>query len=111
MQSALKIRIRETFTHINAHWPEEEYKKCRKEWNDIKRFISGAPTPYHCGNCMSYWSGPQFVNDHYNICPNCDTWCQPFLCNPINHASVEAYISPDKHEHLLDDNSHQNIHA
>jgi hypothetical protein len=73
--------MEETFTHICNYWKEEEYKKCELEWKQIQTFISNEYTPYQCGRCNTYWKSVAFVNDHDNICPNCDTHCQPFLCN------------------------------
>ena len=30
-----------------------------------------------------------------------DTWCQPFLCNPINFPFVLKYINPEYHDYIL----------
>ena len=77
-------KIEETFKHINDNWKEEAYRKCLVEWKQIQPFMSKEQTPYHCNGCNTYWTSVQFINDHENICPNCDTHCQPFLCNSIN---------------------------
>ena len=95
-------KIKETFKHINDNWKEEEYRKCLVEWKQIQPFISKEQTPYHCNGCNTYWTSVQFVNDHDNICPNCDTYSQPFLCNPINYSSVLEYINPKFHHYLID---------
>ena len=85
-------KTEETFKHINENWKEEDYKKCESEWKHVQIFISEEQTPYQCGGCNTYWTKVTFVNDHENICPKCDTWCQPYLCNPINWKSVVKYI-------------------
>lgn len=93
--------IKETFEHINNNWKEEYYETCYIEWEQIQQFISNEPTPYQCGNCNTYWTKITYINDHDNICPKCDTHCQPFLCNPINYQSVLKYINSVYHEYLL----------
>jgi hypothetical protein len=94
-------KIKETFKHINDYWKEEEYRKCLVEWKQIQPFISKEETSYQCGNCNTYWISVQFINDHDNICPKCDTHCQPMLCNPINWISVLDYINPQYHHYLI----------
>jgi len=94
-------KIKETFKHINDYWKEEEYRKCLVEWKQIQPFISKEETLYQCGNCNTYWTSVQFINDHDNICPKCDTHCQPILCNPINWISVLNYINPKYHHYLI----------
>ena len=74
-------RVEETFKHIHDNWKEENYKDCKLEWDKIQPFISKEPTQYKCNGCNTYWRSVQFINDHDNICPKCDTHCQPFLCN------------------------------
>lgn len=101
--------MEETFTHIRNYWKEEEYKKCELEWKQIQTFISNEYTPYQCGRCNTYWKSVAFVNDHDNICPNCDTHCQPFLCNPINYDLVLKYIDPKYHHYLINDYLNENI--
>ena len=79
-------KIEETFKHISDNWKEEYYQTCELEWENIISFISKEPTPYQCSNCNTFWMKYGFLeNITYNICPNCDTHCQPFLCNPINY--------------------------
>lgn len=104
------MSIEECFKHIYNNWKEEDYKKCNLEWKEIKKFISDEYTPYKCGNCNTYWSSVTFVNDHYNICPKCDTWCQPFLCNPINYNSVLKYIDSKYHNYLITSNDENIAH-
>lgn len=94
-------KIKETFTHINDNWKEEGYRKCLVEWKQIQPFMSKEQTPYHCNGCNTYWTSVQFINDHENICPNCDTHCQPFLCNSINWISVLKYIDPKFYHYLI----------
>ena len=89
-----------TFTEIRNYWKEEEYKKCELEWKQIQSFISKEPTPYQCV-CKTFWTKVIYIYDPYNICPNCDTYCQPFLCNPINYIYVLQYIDPKFHHYLL----------
>jgi len=101
--------MEETFTHIRNYWKEEEYKKCELEWKQIQTFISNEYTPNKCGRCNTYWKSVAFVNDHDNICPNCDTHCQPFLCNPINYDLVLKYIDPKYHHYLINDYLNENI--
>ena len=76
-------------------------QKCELEWNQIQKFISTKYTPYQCGKCNTYWKSVALVNDHENICPKCDTYCQPFLCNPINYNSVLKYIDSKYHHYLI----------
>lgn len=99
--SRSRKQLKETFQGINEFWKEEHYQTCLFEWDHIQTFISKEPTPYQCGNCDTYWTKVFYVNDHYNICPNCDTWCDPFLCNPINYSSVLEYIDTRWHFYLL----------
>jgi hypothetical protein len=94
-------KIKETFTHIRDNWKEEHYKKCSLEWKINQPFISKEQTPYHCGGCDTYWTSIQYINDHENICPKCDTHYQPMLCNPINWLSVLEYIDPKYHDYLI----------
>ncbi len=94
-------KVEETFTHIRDNWKEEYYKTCSLEWKRIQPFISKEQTPYHCGGCDTYWTSNQFINDHENICPKCDTDCQPMLCNPVNWLSVLEYIDPKYHYCLI----------
>ena len=94
-------RVEETFTHIRDNWKEEDYRKCLLEWKQIQPFISKNQTPYQCGGCDTYWTSVQFINDHENICPKCDTYSQPMLCNPVNWISVLEYIDPKYHHYLI----------
>ena len=94
-------KIKETFKHINDYWKEEDYKKCLLEWKKIQPFISKKATAYQCGSCDTFWTSVQFINDHDNICPKCDTHCQPMLCNPVNWLSVLKYIDPKYHHYLI----------
>jgi hypothetical protein len=94
-------RIRTTFEHIKEYWPEKGYKQCKREWDNIQPLISKEATPYQCKNCSTYWKIEAMLNIIDNICPRCDTWCQPFLCNPINHESVLKYICPSYHKYLI----------
>jgi hypothetical protein len=96
-------KMKETFTHIRSYWKEKEYKKCKLEWKQIQTFISKEYTPYQCGRCNTYWNCVSFINDHENICPKCDTHCQPFLCNPVNYDSVLKYIDSKYHHYLIND--------
>jgi hypothetical protein len=96
-----KTKIEETFNFIRDNWKEEEYKKCLVEWKEMQPFISKEPTHYQCGNCNTYWTSVQFINDHDNICPKCDTHCQPFLCNPVNWLHVLKYIDKKFHHYLI----------
>lgn len=106
----LNNKMEETFTHIRNYWKEEEYKKCELEWKQIQTFISKENTPYQCCKCNTYWKQITFIfiNDHENICPNCDTHCQPFLCNPINYDLVLKYIDPKYHHYLINDYLNEN---
>jgi len=94
-------KIEETFQHIRDNWKEEYYKTCALEWKKIQPFISKEATAYQCGNCDTFWTSVQFINDHDNICPKCDTHCQPMLCNPVNWLSVLEYIDPKYHHYLI----------
>lgn len=109
----IAAKIRNTFTHIDEYWSEEDFKKSQSEWEKIQTRISNEKTNYRCGNCDTYWNTISIVNDQYNICPMCDTWNQPFLCNPINHESVSEYINPCYHKYLfpvnLDDDSNSYV--
>jgi hypothetical protein len=87
-------KIQECFKHIRENWKEEYYQTCRKQWEQIQSFISNVTTKYQCSGCETYWTKVTFVNDHDRICPCCDNWCQPFLCNPINTQHVLKYIEP-----------------
>jgi len=82
--SSKQKKIEETFQHIRDNWKEEDYKKCLLEWKQIQPFISKEQTHYHCNGCDTFWTSIEYINDHENICPKCDTYCQPMLCNPVN---------------------------
>jgi len=56
---------------------------------------------YQCSRYNTYWTSVQYINDHENICPKCDTDCQPMLCNPVNWLSVLEYIDPKYHHYLI----------
>jgi len=99
--SSKQKKIEETFQHIRDNWKEEDYKKCLLEWKQIQPFISKEQTHYHCNGCDTYWTSIQYINDHENICPKCDTHCQPMLCNPINWISVLEYIDSKYHHYLI----------
>ena len=96
-------KIEETFKHINDNWPEEYYQTCELEWKNIIVGISTEPTPYQCSNCNTFWKNGKMLLLIYQLalCPNCDTHCQPFLCNPINYNSVLQYIDPKFHHYLI----------
>ena len=97
--SAEQIQI--TFEHINKYWPEKGFRQCKKEWADIQPIISKEETPHHCKNCFTYWKIEAMLNKVDNICPLCDKWYQPFLCNPINRDSVLKYICQSYHKYII----------
>jgi len=99
--SSKQKKIQETFQHIREYWKEEYYKTCSLEWKKIQPFISKEATAYQCCGCDTFWTSVQFINDHDNICPKCDTHCQPMLCNPVNWLSVLEYIDPKYHHYLI----------
>lgn len=93
--------IETTFKHINDNWKKEDYQKCALEWKQIQLFMSKEETPFKCGDCDTYWTSVQYINDHEIICPKCDTYCNPMLCNPVNWLSVLDYIDPKFHHYLI----------
>lgn len=97
-------KTKETFEHIKNNWKVEDYRKSSLEWKQIQSFMSKEETPYHCNGCNTYWTSIQFINDHDNICPNCDTNYQPLLCNSINWISVIEYIDKKYHQYLIPKN-------
>ena len=105
-------KIQECFGHIVKYWSLELYKKCQQDWEQIQQFIiqpddKTFQKALECPGCGTRWDRKYFlVNDVDGICPNCDTWCQPFLCNPINFQSVLKYIDPRYHEYLLPNDLH-----
>ncbi len=94
-------KVEETFAHIRDNWKEEDYRKCLVQWKQIQPFISKEETSYQCGNCNTYWTSGKFIDDHDNICPKCDTYCQPMLSNPLNWIWVLKYIDPKYHHYLI----------
>jgi len=104
--SSKQKKIEETFQHISEYWKEEGYRKCLVEWKQIQPFISKEATAYQCRNCDTFWTSVQYINDHENICPKCDTHCQPMLCNPVNWFSVLEYIDPKFHHYLIPKHNH-----
>lgn len=97
-------RIIKTFQHINTYWTEEMYEKCEEEWNQVKEFISdkcGPSKELVCDGCKTVWSDKKFIFKEENICCACDTFSQPYLCNPINHTYVLKYIDEKWHKYLL----------
>ncbi len=99
--SSKQKKIEETFRHVRDNWKEEHYKKCALEWKQIQPFMSKELAQYQCGGCDTYWTSIQYINDHENICPKCDTHCQPMLCNPVNWLFVLEYIDPKYHHYLI----------
>lgn len=91
----------ESFEFINDNWDEEEYSRCYDEWEEVKQFISKEQTEDYCIECNTYWNKTIFI---CNPCPNCDTWYQPFLCNPINRENVLKYIDAKYHHYLIPQN-------
>lgn len=51
--------------------------------------------------CDIYWISVQYINDHQNICPKCDTYCQPMLSNPLNWIWLLKYFNPKYHYYLI----------
>lgn len=94
-------QIEEVYTSIRNDWTVDHYSTCTSAWAKIKSFISKEPTPYQCGDCKTYWTKVTYVNDHYNVCPNCDTYWEPFLCNPVNWISVLEHIDPKYHQYVI----------
>jgi len=98
-------QIKECFEHIDKYWPLGNYQKCAEEWEYIKKFIiedeNKDKDSCQCKNCKTWWTHKKFINDIYNICPSCDTWCQPFLCNPKNFPYVLKYIKTMYYEFLI----------
>jgi hypothetical protein len=101
MYADKKYKIKETFEHVHTHWKEEYYMTCRKEWDIVQTLISKTPTPYQCSGCETYWTKGSMVEDHERICPMCDTYCQPFLCNPLNAKYVLEYIDPRFYKYIF----------
>ena len=94
-------QIEETFQGINKFWKEKHYVTCLFEWEEVQQFITEEKTDYQCGNCNTYWTKITHINDYYNICPKCDTWDNPFLCNPINRQFVLKYIDKKWHYYIF----------
>lgn len=97
-------QIKECFEHIDKYWPLGNYQKCMEEWECIQKFIIKEQKDNdscQCSNCSIWWTHKKFINISHGICPSCDTWCQPFLCNPKNHQYVLKYIKPIYYEFLL----------
>ena len=101
--------VQKCFEHIDKYWKPKYYETCRREWEQIQDFIvksnenSREIQTVQC-RCGTIWKiNPLFfpVNDHEGICPACDTYSQPFLCNPINYNSVLKYINPVYHPLLI----------
>jgi len=82
----------ECWNHINNFWKEDYYKTCLSEWRKIIEFIDTTGNGYKCSSCGTYWKDKNFIHD--TICPKCDTYCQPFLSNPLNFNKVVLYIDP-----------------
>lgn len=96
-------RRRECFEHIRDNWTEEKYKNCLSEWKEvIKKFIvinKENILEYSC-ECGGVWSDKNLISKIYNVCPACDTYIQPYLCNPKNIPYVKMYI-PQKYHCML----------
>jgi len=94
-------KMKKTFKHIRDNWKEEEYQKCLMEWKQIQPFISKEATAHKCRNCDTFWISNQYIIDNKTICPKCDTYFKPVLCNPVNWLSVVKYIDPKFHHYLI----------
>ena len=95
-------KIRESFTYINNHWFEEDFKDNLDTWKMIHKHISFRITPHRCHGCGTHWVSENFVLNH-GICPRCDTWLHPILSNPINKESVLSYIDPKWHRYIFEE--------
>lgn len=97
-------QIKECFEHIDKYWPLGNYQNCVEEWEHIQNFIIKVridDNSCQCNNCKTWWVHEKYINKTYNICPSCDSWYQPFLCNPRNFPHVLKYIKSMYYEFLL----------
>lgn len=98
-------RIAECFIHIATCWKAEYYKNSFEEWENIKLFIVKdnliMTKNYSCSGCATRWTSKRFINEGECVCPACDNWCQPFLCNPINKEYVKKFIPKEYHKFIL----------
>jgi hypothetical protein len=105
--------IKSTYDHIVKYWKEEYYKKCRDEWEKVKQHMFDINIntntltntinnkSYKCPSCETCWSDVKMINYNYKICCECDTYVQPFLCNPKNKKYVMLYIPQKYHKYLI----------
>jgi hypothetical protein len=95
-------KIQEYFEHIRENWKEQYYIDALQMWNQIQTFRSEQETPYQCRCCETYWKNQKFIGKNINpfhlsgdICGCCDTFNNPYLCNPINAKYVLKYIDTE----------------
>lgn len=110
MDSFIDREVKNCYNHICKYWKEENYKTLKKEWNDIKNKI--CHNGVVCKKCNTNWENKKYILTNYilennkekrviNCCPNCDTFLQPYLCNPLNEKYVLEYIPIQYHKYIL----------
>jgi len=100
--------IEACFVYINRNWNIKDFTECKKEWENVQKYIvteEGVKSIVECSSCKTKWCHSEFMYKGYKVCPNCDTFCQPYLCNPINKKYIEKYIDPKYHEHIFQNTS------
>lgn len=96
--------------NIAENWKEECYKLCFQEWNYISKNIVEVDKTrkYTKCSCGTIWTDTTLVCLYYgeggtwkNLCPMCDDFCEPYLCNPRNKYLVEKYIPKKFHRYIF----------
>lgn len=126
---ALQSKIIQCWTYISKNWSEELFMNQLDKWENIQKSIFSKVStinniPSHlldktCKTCRTIWSDKDYLYrqciklenifnlefiDYISItdvCPNCDSFMNPFLSNPINEEYVRRYIPKKFHKYIL----------
>lgn len=126
---ALQSKIIECWTRISTNWSEELFMNQLDKWENIQKSIFSKVStlvdiPSHlldktCKTCRTIWSNKEYLHrqciklenifdlgfiDYISmtdVCPNCDSFMNPFLSNPINEEYVRRYIPKKFHKYIL----------
>ena len=126
---ALQSKIVECWTRISTNWSKELFMNQLDRWDKIQKCIFSRVStihdiPFHlldktCKTCRTIWNNKELLHRQcikleniYNlefidyisitdVCPNCDSFINPFLSNPINEEYVKRYIHKSFHKYIL----------
>ncbi len=106
----INFEIENCYKFIANNWKEEYYYDAKESWNNIQKNI--VENGVKCLGCKTCWISKNYILKDYiftikgkksigTFCPNCDTFVQPFLSNPINKKYIFQYIPEKYHKYIL----------